>query len=157
MPVVVIFFSEKGPPLSRGSTRRQILSQENGGQIAWECRVPNIPITTAGNTPCKDTRGATLSANALSPCKGQCGKFRIKYHRYSDFLRLIPRSLKNKRTFCPVYQSLLAYGHFTAGLPKQNFPIHTQWPLTADFPNHSYGIAEDFRPKTGHPTSFEVY
>jgi hypothetical protein len=56
-----------------------------------------------------------------------------------------------------VYQSLLAHGHFPAGLPgKLNIfsgPV-TRFKRTAaaDFPNYSYGIAEDF-----HPTSFEVY
>jgi hypothetical protein len=39
---------------------------------------------------------------------------------------------------------------FPAGLPKLNISA-AQWPSTADFPNHSYGIAGDF-----HPPSFEI-
>jgi hypothetical protein len=77
------------------------------------------------------------------------------------FSRLYPRSLKKDEETgkSPVYQSFLAYGLFPAGLPRRALtmfkPEHNsaaQWPPRADFPNHSYGIAEDF-----HPTSFEIY
>jgi hypothetical protein len=38
-------------------------------------------------------------------------------------------------------------GNSPQTFPNVNLQVHIQWPLTAALPNHSYGIAEDFRRK----------
>jgi hypothetical protein len=53
-----------------------------------------------------------------------------------------------------VYQSFLAYGPpFLTAIFRRPSQAIAQWPAVladslADFPNHSYGIAEDFHPGT---------
>jgi hypothetical protein len=69
----------------------------------------------------------------------------------------VPKSRMPSAMRKDVYQSFLAYGNQTAGLPSI-----TQWPSRTDGfvgasfwnaqPNYSYGIAGD-----SHPTSFEIY
>jgi hypothetical protein len=56
-----------------------------------------------------------------------------------SFMRFAHQTARKNNT---AYQSLLAYGPdrtsgLTAGLPRYTI----QWPFTAVFPNHSYGLA----------------
>jgi hypothetical protein len=43
--------------------------------------------------------------------------------------------------------------HIPAGLPRPTTltKVAIQWPFAAGFPNHSYGLAGESRPKAGHP------
>jgi hypothetical protein len=64
------------------------------------------------------------------------------------FSRLYPRSLKKdeKTNKSSVYQSFLADGLVSAGLPGAEPGSAAQGPSGADFPNHSYGNSGGFSP-----------